>query len=692
MSDEQDELIRLRRRVADLERDNDMLSRELLEMERIDRSLLRQHGTETAVLSQVLDVIASRLPEAKTAVALADHDERLLHFAVTRGLDEAVLGIPLEANAGPVGQTLRGGSPRSFPARRFHLAPELVGEVDSLTLVPMRVQGSSVENHEEEAAGIVLVATTADTQLLGDDLEFLRRVGVHSAVLLENTRLFYSLRRSEKTYRTMVERAHLGMALIEPDGHIHQTNGPMRELLGETATSSPAFIDYVAEEDRELVSAHLDEDAITISGAPEVTLIGPLGARRVRLSVTPIQERMDRNAGHLLIARDITDEVALADEREALARRVQQAEKLSAVGQFVAGIAHELNNPLTVVIGYTELLGAEESLNPRLEALVEQVLQHAQRCGRIVADLLTFSRQEQRRPEPVLLSDVVHEALAATRHKVRPSDVIKTDVTADAPPVFGSPHALCQLVTNIIANALDAVALQDTPGRVDVRLVQYEGDQYLSIKDNGPGITAPDRIFDPFYTTKPIGKGTGLGLSICYGIAKDHGGTLQAENASDGGARITLILPESLETSAPLPVLAPADHAVPPISSGDGRFRVLVVDDEPGILDLVSQALMSFCDLATAETVELGLAELESNPVDLVLTDLRLPAGMTGADFYEEIAVRWPQLTAHVAFMTGDTIGQGTQAFLDRVQRPCLQKPFKISQLISFVRAQLSAD
>ena len=223
-----------------------------------------------------------------------------------------------------------------------------------------------------------------------------------------------------------------------------------------------------------------------------------------------------------------------------------------------------------------------------------------------------------------------------------------------------------------------------------VTLEQRGKEQCLSIQDNGPGIADPDRIFDPFYTTKPIGKGTGLGLSICYGIAKDHGGSLQAENAREGGARLILTLPESREIDTPLPALAPIDVAETPGHGPQRRHRVLVVDDEPGILDLVSQALNSFCDLATAETVELGLAELESNTVDLVLTDLRLPAGMTGADFYEEIAVRWPQLTGQVAFMTGDTIGQGTQAFLDRVQRPCLQKPFKISQLVSFVRAQLS--
>jgi PAS domain S-box-containing protein len=588
LSNEQDELVRLRLQVESLEKDNEMLSRELLEMERIDRSLLRQHGSEANVLAQVLDVIASRLPEARTAVALADHDERLMHFAVSNRFDEAALGIALEANAGPVGQTLRGGSPRSFPARRFQLDPELLANVDSLTLVPMRVQGSSVEVREEEATGIVLVATTPETQLLGDDLEFLRRVGVHSAVLLENTRLFYSLRRSEKTYRTMVERAHLGMALLESDGQIRQTNGPMRELLGESTTTSRSFVDYVAEEDRSVVESHLEDDEATAEGASEVTLLGALGPRRVRLSVTPIRERMDRKTGHLLIARDITEEVKLADERETMARRVQQAEKLGAVGQFVAGIAHELNNPLTVVIGYTELLGAEESLNPRLEALVEQVLQHAQRCGRIVADLLTFSRQEQRRPEPVLLADVVHEALAATRHKVRDKDTIQTQVTADAPPVFGSPHALCQLVTNVIANALDAVALQDKPGHVDVSLEQHDGDQYLSIRDNGPGITEPARIFDPFYTTKPIGKGTGLGLSICYGIAKDHGGTMQAENAEGGGARITLVLPESLDIAAPLPALAAIDLTTGPITHDHRRHRILVVDDEPGILDLVS--------------------------------------------------------------------------------------------------------
>ena len=306
-----------------------------------------------------------------------------------------------------------------------------------------------------------------------------------------------------------------------------------------------------------------------------------------------------------------------------------------------------------------------------------------------MADLPTFSRQEQRHPEPVWLSDVVHEALAATRHKVRPGDQVVSNVSPELPPVHGSPHALCQLVTNIVANALDAVALSEAPGQVAVELEQHDGEQRLMILDNGAGIADPDRIFDPFYTTKPIGKGTGLGLSICYGIAKDHGGTLLAENRDEGGARLTIVLPEAPADDAQLPALpALGAVALPPVQE-NSRHTILVVDDEPGILELVSQALSSFCDITTAETVEEGLNFLDDNSVELVLTDLRLPAGMTGPDFYEEIAVRWPALTERVAFMTGDTVGQGTQAFLDRVRRPCLQKPFKIAQLLAFVRAQL---
>ncbi|MDP6945912.1 MAG: histidine kinase dimerization/phospho-acceptor domain-containing protein, partial [Myxococcota bacterium] len=433
MTDTKDELTRLREQVAWLERDNEQLSRELVEMERLDRRLLRQHGPDTYVLRQVLGVIEGRLPGAITAVAIADTEGQPLRVAIAHGLTEEAIGIRLEANSGPVGQTLRGGSPRSFPARRFHLDETMLEEVDSVTLVPMRLPGTSHPVHEQEgAAGVILVATTATTQLLGGDLEFLRRVGVHAAVLLENSQLLDTLQRSEETYRTMVEQAHLGMALLERDGLVGQTNEPMRELLGVDAAGVRPFIDYIAEEDQADIESRLEYDE-TAGPSPsrllsptEVTMLGSTGARRVRLSVTPIRERHERITGHVVIARDVTEEVALATKTEAMARRVQQAEKLSAVGQFVAGIAHELNNPLTVVIGYAELLEAEESLDPRLAALVDQVLQHAQRCGRIVADLLTFSRQEQRHPEPVWLADVVHEALAATRHKVRPNDVVST--------------------------------------------------------------------------------------------------------------------------------------------------------------------------------------------------------------------------------------------------------------------------
>jgi CheY-like chemotaxis protein len=199
-------------------------------------------------------------------------------------------------------------------------------------------------------------------------------------------------------------------------------------------------------------------------------------------------------------------------------------------------------------------------------------------------------------------------------------------------------------------------------------------------------------MFDPFYTTKPIGKGTGLGLSICYGIVHEHDGELYAENLPTSGARLTVRLPEAKRAEVDLPALPGVGETQDAPLHFEGRPRLLVVDDEPAILSLATRSLARWCDVVSAETVEEAVRILESDAFDAILTDLRLPAGLTGADFYEILDDRWPAMVDRLAFMTGDTIGQASQAFLDRVRRPCLTKPFKISQLKAFVQALVKTD
>ena len=681
---------RLRERLTRLSSAIEQAEAELAHMERLDRRLLARRTSMDALLDDLLESIVARLPHARAAVALAAPRGTALRIAAHRDLPADAIGIRLDAGEGPVGQTLRSGAPRAYPARRFELAQPEGTTVTVVPLLPPRDYGRQAT--PGDASGAILLATPEDQPLRGADLEFLRRVGVHGAVLIESARMLEHLRASEQTYRTMVERAHLGMALLDGEGRVRHSNGPMQELLGENALPGVPFRDHVAPACREDWDRHLERGGGTDPVAPLDLRLRPSGEEvLVRLSVAPIRERPDHaSAGYVVMARDLRREHDLESERRAMERRVQQAEKLSAVGKFVAGIAHELNNPLTVVIGYAELLAGTAGLPDRIMASLEQVLLHARRCGRIVDDLLKFAHHERTRPEAVHLAAVIHEAVAATRLQEREDIELSLDVpTCELPPIVGSPHALCQLVTNVLDNAIDAVRLvSDRPRRIRVVLRREDGSQSVAVEDHGPGIAEPERVFDPFYTTKPIGKGTGLGLSICYGIARDHDGDLYAENRAEGGARILIVLPEGREPEAELPALAGLDTGGQLSEADDGtRPRLLVVDDEPAILELAREALERYCDVTTADNVEAALQALDGGGFDIVLTDLRIPAGLTGADFYEIIAERWPDLTERVAFMTGDTVGQASQAFLDRVRRPCLAKPFKIGQLVAFVRA-----
>lgn len=680
----------LQQRVAEL-------SSELVHMERLDRRLLLRRGSVQTTLSNLLEAIAGRLPGARTVVALAAPGvPDTLHVNVVRGLPDSVVGATLDTSRGPIGQTLRGGFPRSFPGGRLRLGPTIAA-TDTVTVVPLLVVDKGTGAADDgltttnSTTGAIVVITEEGDSLEGTDLEFLRRLGVHGAVLVANARLLEGLRASEQTYRTMVERAHLGMALLARDARVVQTNGPMGVLLQGELEADSLFVDAVHDADRDLVQAHLDQ-AVDASLEPAtVHLIAGDERVPVQLSVTPIREVSARVSGYVVIARDLTRELAVDSERHAMARRVQQAEKLSSVGQFVAGIAHELNNPLTVVVGYAELLTDDARLSLRQKASAGQVLQHARRCARIVSDLLIFAHEEASEPEPFQLADVVMESIAALRSRRGEGTAVATTISPDLAPILGSPHALTQALTNILDNAFDAAGLTAREPDVRITLQQDQKVQRVTVEDNGPGMAEPARVFDPFYTTKPIGKGTGLGLSICYGIIRDHEGDLFAENMPGGGARITLRLPEAPRSRMDLPAL-PAAEALPSDASVGlslTRRRLLVVDDEPAILALAEEALRPMCDVVTAETVEEALERMEHESFDVILTDLRLPAGLTGADFHELLTERWPEMVPHLAFMTGDTVGQATQAFLDRVTRPCLKKPFKLSQLTAFVRAML---
>ena len=265
-------------------------------------------------------------------------------------------------------------------------------------------------------------------------------------------------------------------------------------------------------------------------------------------TVTPLINRDGQPVGHVLVARDITAQTRLEAEREVLRGRLQQSEKLASLGQFVAGIAHEMNNPLQGVLGHLELLIETSDAAKPVRPTLRRIYQEGDRAAKIVRNLLVFTGSQRMTPQKVRVERVLSRALASRAASLRRSHVeVRRHIAPDLPPITGDALLLQQALLNVLINAEHAIAATGAGGRIDATIdaPAAGGTVRLAIEDSGPGIPSEilPRIFDPFFTTTEVGKGTGLGLAITYGIVQEHGGSIHAENVPEGGARFTIELP-----------------------------------------------------------------------------------------------------------------------------------------------------
>jgi len=357
-----------------------------------------------------------------------------------------------------------------------------------------------------------------------------------------------------------------------------------------------------------------------------------------------------------------------------------QSEKLSAVGQFVAGVAHELNNPLTSVIGFSELLQATSS-NPKEQEHLGHITRNALRCHKIVHSLLGFSRQHEPERKLVRLHEVAESVLEIVSYDMRVNNVtLVREYAAELPPLLGDSHQLQQVVLNIVSNARQALETFRHDGQITLRTGATDDRVWLRIIDNGPGISPENlkKIFDPFFTTKPQGKGTGLGLSLSYGIVQEHRGSIRAESRPGVGTEFILEFPIATPTDA-APVLFRPDSQ-PPMPVKAAKLRLLVVDDEESILHLVQEILSS--EGHRVETAGSGQAALElilRHDYDVIISDWKMP-GLNGINLFQELLVRKPEAARRMLFMTGDVIKESFQQFLKQHARTCLPKPFALRE------------
>jgi two-component system NtrC family sensor kinase len=430
----------------------------------------------------------------------------------------------------------------------------------------------------------------------------------------------------------------------------------------------------------EMVGEQISRALAGASCAFEVSLRRPDGERGVvAMTISPLVEE-GQVTTVLGIVRDVTEQ-----------RRVQaqllQAEKMSAIGLLVGGMAHEINNPLASILVNMELLLGDAKDPAQTESL-QAIKLETDRAAQIVRNLLTYVRGQGSERALVDLREAIRSALALRRNQLLNQQIeVLVDLPHDPVLVWGNSVNLQQVLMNLLVNAEHAIRGHRGRGHLWLRLAASQGAATITVDDDGPGIPPEfvTRIFDPFYTTKPEGEGTGLGLSVSAGIVADHQGKIAATQRPGGGARFDVELPLRQGESRASVVPTVSASAPAPVSARRGR--ILLVDDEPDIRRSISKFLTrSGWTVDLADSGDEGLRQLLNGAYEAVLCDLRMP-GMSGHEFYRRLqGMNSPAIT-QLIFMTGDVLSPEASRFLQEAARPVLSKPFALKDLTEVLAA-----
>ena len=418
----------------------------------------------------------------------------------------------------------------------------------------------------------------------------------------------------------------------------------------------------------------------------------------VSVSVSPVLGADGAVIGAATVTRDITERVRAAAAREASEARLRTAERLETVGQLAGGIAHDFNNLLSAIMGYADLVGGEAA-DPAVQADVEQIMATAERAAALTKDLLVFSRREPGEPQDLDLNAVIAGVQSMLAISVGEHIAVRVDPAAALPAVRTDRGRLEQALLNLAVNARDAMpeggSLTIATGVVDLPVgdprlhtgVDPGSFVELAVSDTGMGMSAEvaARIFEPFYTTKPIGRGTGLGLSTVYGIVTGAGGCIVVDSAEGAGATFRIYLP-AVARPAESVVAAPAGRVPGPVGNGE---RVLVVDDERAVLEVTAQVLRrSGYATLEANTWQEALSLASSHRLELLLTDSVMP-GMSGQVLADRVRELKPEV--RVLRMSGYASGSMSPRVGGAEEGAFLHKPFTADTLLAKVRAVLDS-
>src|SRR5262245_20790740 len=395
----------------------------------------------------------------------------------------------------------------------------------------------------------------------------------------------------------------------------------------------------------------------------------------IHLVTAPLLDDAGSPTGHVYLGRDVTD---LRRAEKSLA----QAERLSSLGEVVAGVAHELNNPLSAVLGYAQLLSGAEAERGDLDRDLTRIVESARRCQKIVHNLLSFARKHPAEKKLHDLNACVRKVLELKAYQLRAAKIETVlSLSEPLPQALFDFHQIEQVLVNLVNNAEQAIASTGRPGRLVLRTFADQGEVGFELEDDGPGIppSLRHRVFDPFFTTQDAGHGTGLGLSVSYGIVQEHGGRIELRPDRPGrGATFAVLLRRSV---APFGASAAEEAGVSLAAQPLSGRRVLVAEDEPLVLDLFSRLLEEDgASVTLARDGEEAWTKILENDFDLVVADLRMP-NLDGRALYERVAEEKPSMVRRFVFATGDLVRRESLEFLEGLPNRILAKPLDVDNV-----------
>ncbi|MBI4397104.1 MAG: PAS domain S-box protein [Elusimicrobia bacterium] len=516
---------------------------------------------------------------------------------------------------------------------------------------------------------------------------------------LENTMLFQTLAESEARYRTVLENSPEAVIGISREHWITTWNRGAERIFGYAGAEiigkplAVLFAPDAGSEFKKLLNGVMEEGSVRNSAMPGLAK----GGRLLDLSVSWGGAHQDfwMNKEWTVVIHDVT-------EAKKLQQQLIRSEKLSAVGQLISGIAHELNNPLQAVVGYADLLcdqmksfkasvSAKTWTSNEADGMVENlddlqiVTENAMRCQKIIENLLLFVRQGEVEKTNVDLEKVVQASLQLLHYKLKKAAQVEVEMgwPASLPSVKGNFQQLQQVVVNLINNACDAMSAVSGTKRLRIDASETGGVCRLEIHDSGPGIPEGicGRVFEPFFTTKGEGRGTGLGLAVCRQIIEEHGGRIGFRSQPGAGTAFWFDLPASVKEE----VSQRPEPAPPPVRNRS----ILLVDDEPDVLSFLLKVLHAEGDWTdTASSLMEAALKASEKAYDLVVTDIRLGEG-TGINLYDNWTLWSPHTRPAFLFVTGDVIDPLLAQEIEKRDLPILHKPVDIASFQRAVRTLL---